>query len=49
VQLTVMVEPWLAGVRLLLTLRQGEGLSLDVDQPRLLRAEMAEAAREIRR
>ncbi len=49
VQMTDIVETSLAGERLLLTLRQGEGLSLDVDQPRLLRAEMAEAARGVRR
>lgn len=48
VQLTDIVELSLAGERLLLTLREGEGLSLDIDRPRLLRAEMAEAARGLR-
>ena len=48
VQLTDIAESSLAGERLLLTLNNGEGLSLDVDRPRLLRAEMAEAARELR-
>ena len=48
VQLTDIVETSLAGERLLLTLREGEGLSLDVDRPRLLRAEMAEAGRGLR-
>ena len=49
VQLTDIVETSLAGERLLLTLRDGEGLSLDVDRPRLLRAEMSEIARGLRR
>jgi len=48
VQLTDIVETSLAGERLLLTLREGEGLSLDVDRPRMLRAEMAEAGRGLR-
>ena len=48
VQLTDIVELSLAAERLLLTLREGEGLSLDVDRPRLLRAEIAEAARGLR-
>ncbi len=48
VQLTDIAESSLAGERLLLTLNNGEGLSLDLDRPRLLRAEMAEAARELR-
>ena len=48
VRLTDIVEASLAGERLLLTLREGEGLSLDVDRPRLLRAEMAEAGRGLR-
>jgi hypothetical protein len=42
-------ESSLAGERLLLTLRSGEGLTLDVDQPRLLRAEMAAVGQELRR
>lgn len=49
VQLTDIVETSLAGERLLLTLRDGEGLSLDVDRPRLLRAEMSEIGRGLRR
>jgi len=44
-----IVESSLAGERLLLTLRDGEGMSLDVDRPRLLRAEMAEIGRALRR
>src|SRR3990170_5032772 len=48
VQLTDIVETSLAGERLLLTLRDGEGLSFDIDRPRLLRAEMAEAGRGLR-
>jgi hypothetical protein len=48
VQLTDIVELSLSGERLLLSLREGEGLSLDVDRPRLLRAGIAEAARGLR-
>lgn len=48
VQLTDIVETSLAGERLLLNLSNGEGLSLDLDRPRLLRAEMAEAMRALR-
>lgn len=48
VQLTDVVEASLAGERLLLTLRDGEGLTLDIDRPRLLRAEIAAVARELR-
>lgn len=48
VQLTDIVEASLAGERLLLTLRDGEGLTLDLDRPRLLRAEMAAVARGLR-
>ena len=48
VRLTDILETSLAGERLLLTLRQSEGLTLDVDRPRLLRAEMAEALRRLR-
>ena len=48
VQLTDVVETSLAGERLLLTLREGEGFSLDVDQPRLLRAQMAALLRGLR-
>jgi hypothetical protein len=42
-------ESSMAGERLLLTLREGEGMSIDVDRPRLLRAEMAEIGRGLRR
>lgn len=48
VQLTDITESSLAGERILLTLRGGEGLTLDVDRPRLLRAEMAAATRQLR-
>jgi hypothetical protein len=48
VQLTDIVEASLAGERLLLTLRDGEGLTLDLDRPRLLRAEIAAVARDLR-
>ena len=49
VQLTDIVETSLAGERLLLTLRQGEGMSLEIDRPRLFRAELAATLREARR
>lgn len=49
VQLTDVIETSLAGERLLLSLRDGEGLSIEVDRPRLLRAEMAEVGRRLRR
>jgi hypothetical protein len=45
VQLTDIVETSLAAERLLLTLRDGEGLSLDLDRPRLFRVEIAAAMR----
>ena len=48
VRLTDVVESSLAGERLLLTLRDGEGLALELDRPRLLRAEMAALTRELR-
>ncbi|MCA1569525.1 MAG: hypothetical protein LC798_04225 [Chloroflexi bacterium] len=48
VNLTDIVESSLAGERLLLTLRNGEGVALDLDRPRLLRAEVAAALRELR-
>jgi hypothetical protein len=48
VQLTDIAESSLAGERLLLTLSNGEGLSFDLDRPRLLRAELAEATRALR-
>lgn len=49
VQLTDIVETSLAGERLLLTLRAGEGMSLEIDRPRLFRAELAATMREARR
>jgi hypothetical protein len=49
VQLTDIVETSLAGERLLLSLRDSEGVSLDVDRPRELRAEIAAATRTVRR
>jgi hypothetical protein len=49
VQLTDVLETSRAGERLLLSLRDGEGFSLEVDRPRLLRAEMAEVGRRLRR
>jgi hypothetical protein len=49
VSLVDLEESSLAGERLLLTLRGGEGLTLDVDRPRLLRAEMAAVGQELRR
>jgi hypothetical protein len=48
VQLTDIVETSLAGERLLLALRNGEGMAFDVDRPRLLRAEIAAAMRAVR-
>ena len=47
-QLTDVVETSLAGERLLLTLRGGEGFAFDLDRPRLLRAEMAAVMRGLR-
>lgn len=49
VQLTDIVETSLAGERLLLTLRDGEGFIVDLDRPRLMRAEIAAATRALRR
>ena len=48
VRLIDIVESSLAGEQLLLTLRDGEGLALELDRPRLLRAEMAALTRELR-
>jgi hypothetical protein len=48
VQLSDIAETDLAGDRLLLTLRSGEGLQVAVDRPRRLRAELAAAMREAR-
>lgn len=49
VQLSDIVETSLAGERLLITLRDAEGLILDLDRPRLLRTEIAAAMRGLRR
>jgi hypothetical protein len=48
VRLDDIVETSLAGERLLVTLSDGEGLMLDVDRPRQLRAEVAAAIRALR-
>ena len=48
VQLTDIVETSLAGERLLLALRNGEGMAFDLDRPRLFRAEIAAAMRALR-
>ena len=48
VRLTDIVETSIAGERLLVTLADGEGLVLDVDRPRQLRAEIAAAIRALR-
>ena len=48
VQLADIVETSLAGERLLITLRDGDGISLDVDRPRTLRTEIAAAVRSAR-
>ena len=48
VQLTDIMETTLAGERLLVALRNGEGMAFDLDQPRLLRAEIAAAMRALR-
>jgi hypothetical protein len=48
VQLTDIVETSLAGERLLLALRDGEGMAFDLDRPRLFRAEVAAAMRALR-
>lgn len=48
VRLADIVETSLAGERLLVTLSDGEGLMLDVDRPRQLRAEIAAAIRALR-
>lgn len=49
VQLSDIVETSLAGERLLLTFPEGEGMTLDVDRPRLFRAHVAAAVRGVRR
>jgi hypothetical protein len=48
VQLTDIVETSLAGERLLLALRNGEGMAFELDRPRLLRAEIAATMRALR-
>lgn len=48
VQLSDIVETSLAGERLLLALRDGEGMAFDLDRPRLFRAEIAAAMRALR-
>ena len=48
VQLSDIVETALAGERLLLSLRDGEGMALDLDRPRLFRAELAATMRATR-
>lgn len=48
VQLADIVETSLAGERLLVALRDAEGISLDLSRPRELRAEIAAATRSIR-
>ena len=47
-QLTDIVETSLAGERLLLALRNGDGMTFDLDRPRVLRAEIAAAMRALR-
>jgi hypothetical protein len=47
VQLADIVETSIAGERLLLALRDGEGLTLQVDRPRHLRVEIAAAQRAL--
>lgn len=48
VRLADIVETSLAGERLLLALRDGEGMAFDLDRPRLLRAEIAAVMRALR-
>ena len=48
VRLADIVETSLAGERLLVSLSDGEGLVLDVERPRQLRAEIAAAIRTLR-
>ena len=48
VQLRDIIETALAGERLLITLRDAEGLTLEVDGPRVLRTEIASAMRAAR-
>lgn len=48
VQLKDVVETSLVGERLLVTLRDGNGIALDVNRPRTLRTEIAASLRGIR-
>jgi hypothetical protein len=48
IQLTDIVETSVAAERLLLSLRNGDGLSIDCARPRSLRAELADAVRRAR-
>ena len=48
VQLRDIIETAVAGERLLITLRDAEGLTLEVDGPRLFRTELAAAMRAAR-
>lgn len=48
VQLNDIVETSLAGERLLLSLHDGEGFTVDLDQPRVFRTEIAAAMRGLR-
>jgi hypothetical protein len=48
IRLDDIVETALAGERLLVTLRDAEGFSLDLDRPRLLRTEIAATMRGLR-
>lgn len=48
VQLRDIIETALAGERLLITLRDAEGFTLEVDRPRVLRTEIAAATRAAR-
>jgi hypothetical protein len=48
VQLKDIMETSLAAERLLITLRHGEGIALDVDRPRTFRTEIAAALRGVR-
>ena len=48
VQLSDIVETSLAAERLLLSLHDGEGFTLEIDQPRLFRTEIAAAMRAMR-
>ena len=49
VQLSDIVEVSLAAERLLISLRDGEGMAIEVDRPRTFRTEIAAAMRAARR